>query len=203
MARDRFRFDTGSLALDLVATLGWRFGDRTEWLAQPVHFALWLQRAGLVDSPAHVGEGAHEAGLDLREAIHGAARAASEGQVPAAGDRELINRLAALPLRVPGLDQRGRLCWSATDPVTAALGTIARDAAVLMGGPDAAAIRSCEEARCRMLFLDRSRGRRRRWCSMAECGNRAKVALHRERARAADWPLRSGPNQSESTSGPA
>jgi predicted RNA-binding Zn ribbon-like protein len=202
VARDRFRFDTGSLALDLVATVGWRFGDRVEWLAEPVHFALWLQQAGLVDSPAQVGEGAHEAGLDLREAIHGAARAASEGEVPAAGDRELINRLAALPLRVPGLDQRGRLGWSATDPVTAALGTIARDAAVLIGGPDAAAIRSCEEPRCRMLFLDRSRGRRRRWCSMAECGNRAKVAAHRERARAADWPLRSGPKRSEPAGGP-
>jgi predicted RNA-binding Zn ribbon-like protein len=181
---DRFRFDSGSLALDLAATVGWRFGDAVDRVSRPADFVRWLNKAGLVDLPTEVGEAAHEAGLQLREAIHGAARAASEHQLPAADDRSLINRLARLPGRVPGIDGGGRLTWSATDPVTAALGTIARDAAVLIGGPDAATIRSCEEPRCGMLFLDRSRGRRRRWCSMAECGNRAKVAAHRERARA-------------------
>jgi predicted RNA-binding Zn ribbon-like protein len=184
VASDRFRFDTGSLALDLVATVGWRFGDPVERLPQPIDLARWLQRAGLVDSPPEVGEAAHGAWLALREAIHRAARSVSENRTPPPDDRALINQLATLPLRVPSLDVHGRLWWSATDPVTAALGTIARDAAMLIGGPDAAAIRTCHEPRCAMLFLDRSRGRRRRWCSMAECGNRAKVAAHRERARA-------------------
>jgi predicted RNA-binding Zn ribbon-like protein len=138
----------------------------------------------LVDSPPEVGEAAHAACLALREAIHRAARSACQGKVPTPDDRVFVNRLAALPLRVPGLDAQGQLWWSATDPVTAALGAIARDAVTLIGGPDAAAIRSCQEPRCAMLFVDRSRGHRRRWCSMAECGNRAKVAAHRERVRA-------------------
>jgi predicted RNA-binding Zn ribbon-like protein len=30
-------------------------------------------------------------------------------------------------------------------------------------------------------FLDTTRGRRRRWCNMAVCGNRAKQAAHRDR----------------------
>jgi len=184
VARDRFRFDAGSLALDLVATVGWRFGDPVELLARPADLARWLRQAGLAESSPEVGEASHGAWLALREAIERAARSTSEGQVPAAGDRALINQLAALPLRVPVLDARGRLQWSATDPVTAALGTIARDAAMLVGGPDAGAIRACREPRCAMLFLDRSRGRRRRWCSMAECGNRAKVSAHRRRVRA-------------------
>jgi predicted RNA-binding Zn ribbon-like protein len=102
---NRFRFDCGSLALDLAATVGQRFGEAVEQLARPSDLARWLRDAGLVDPQTAVGEAGHEAGLQLRE-------------------------------------------------------------------------------RCRMLFLDRSRGRRRRWCSMAECGNRAKVAAHRERARA-------------------
>ena len=184
MAPNGFRFDTGSLALDLVATVGWRFGDPVERLVRPTDLATWLRSTGLVDSPPEVGEAAHAACLALREAIHRTARSASEGRVPTPEDRVLINQLAALPLRVPGLDARGQLWWSAIDPVTAALGTIARDAVTVIGGPDATAIRSCQELRCAMLFLDRSRGHRRRWCSMAECGNRAKVAAHRQRARA-------------------
>jgi predicted RNA-binding Zn ribbon-like protein len=120
----------------------------------------------------------------LREAVNRAAWSVSGGTVPAAADRALINQFATLPLRVPSLDTQGQLRWLAADPVTAALGTIARDAAILIGGPDAQAIRSCQEPRCGMLFLDRSRGGRRRWCSMSACGNQAKVAAHRERARA-------------------
>ncbi|HSG18327.1 MAG TPA: CGNR zinc finger domain-containing protein, partial [Anaerolineae bacterium] len=33
------------------------------------------------------------------------------------------------------------------------------------------------------LFIDTSRNRSRRWCSMESCGNRAKVRQHRERKR--------------------
>ncbi|MCC2613730.1 ABATE domain-containing protein [Neorhizobium sp. Rsf11] len=43
-------------------------------------------------------------------------------------------------------------------------------------------IKACEGHDCTLLFIDRTRGRRRRWCSMAVCGNRAKQAAHRARA---------------------
>jgi predicted RNA-binding Zn ribbon-like protein len=196
VASDPFRFDSGSLALDLVATLGWRSGARADRLSRPEDFAAWLGHAGLASPVPEVGEAGHAAALALREAIDRAARLAARGEVPDRADRLMINRLAGLPLRVPGLDADGRLSWSATDPVTAALGTIARDAAVLVAGPDRASIRACHEPRCAMLFVDRSRGRRRRWCSMAECGNRAKVAAHRERAArsAASLPPVEGPD---------
>lgn len=186
MAADAFRFDTGSLVLDLVATVDSRSGEALERLPQPTDLARWLQGTGLLDRAAEVvevGEAAHAACLALREAIHRTALYASRGEAPLAEDRVLINQFAALPMRVPSLDPSGGLRWSATDPVTAALGTIARDAATLIGGPHAQAIRACQDPRCATLFLDRSRGHRRRWCSMAGCGNRAKVAAHRQRAR--------------------
>jgi predicted RNA-binding Zn ribbon-like protein len=44
-------------------------------------------------------------------------------------------------------------------------------------------IKSCEGAGCTLMFADHTRGRKRRWCSMAVCGNRAKAAAHRERAK--------------------
>ena len=39
-------------------------------------------------------------------------------------------------------------------------------------------IGKCANPRCFLYFRDRSRTRRRRWCSMAVCGNRMKVAAH-------------------------
>ncbi|HIC14689.1 MAG TPA: CGNR zinc finger domain-containing protein, partial [Gemmatimonadetes bacterium] len=39
-------------------------------------------------------------------------------------------------------------------------------------------IRQCASEDCIYWFLDTSKSGRRRWCSMARCGNRAKVAKH-------------------------
>ena len=48
---------------------------------------------------------------------------------------------------------------------------------------DFADIRACEGASCTLVFVDRTRRRGRRWCSMALCGNRAKQAAHRHRLK--------------------
>ncbi len=45
-------------------------------------------------------------------------------------------------------------------------------------------VRKCENPACTLVFADIKRGPRRRWCSMAVCGNRMKVAAHRSRQRA-------------------
>jgi predicted RNA-binding Zn ribbon-like protein len=45
-------------------------------------------------------------------------------------------------------------------------------------------VKACEGPACTLLFADHTRGRARRWCSMAICGNRAKQAAHRQRAKA-------------------
>lgn len=46
-------------------------------------------------------------------------------------------------------------------------------------------VKACEGPVCTLLFADHTRGHRRRWCSMAMCGNRAKQAAHRDRIRLA------------------
>ncbi|PTE07413.1 CGNR zinc finger domain-containing protein [Mesorhizobium helmanticense] len=45
-------------------------------------------------------------------------------------------------------------------------------------------VKACEGPTCTLLFADHTRGHRRRWCSMALCGNRAKQAAHRHRIKA-------------------
>ena len=45
-------------------------------------------------------------------------------------------------------------------------------------------VKACEGPACTLLFVDHTRGHKRRWCSMAMCGNRAKQAAHRQRLKA-------------------
>jgi predicted RNA-binding Zn ribbon-like protein len=48
---------------------------------------------------------------------------------------------------------------------------------------DFANVKACEGHSCTLVFADHTRGRARRWCSMAICGNRAKQLAHRKRLK--------------------
>ena len=48
---------------------------------------------------------------------------------------------------------------------------------------DLANVKACEGHSCTLVFADHTRGRARRWCSMAICGNRAKQLAHRKRLK--------------------
>lgn len=66
---------------------------------------------------------------------------------------------------------------------------VARSAAELLTSPDAQRVRECALRSCSWLFVDRSRNRRRRWCDMKTCGNRAKARRHyrrKQKSRAAE-----------------
>jgi hypothetical protein len=56
------------------------------------------------------------------------------------------------------------------------LAAIARSAAEIVIEGDAAKVRVCANPACGLFFCDKSRTHKRRWCSMAICGNRNKVA---------------------------
>jgi predicted RNA-binding Zn ribbon-like protein len=58
---------------------------------------------------------------------------------------------------------------------------VARDCIDLLGGPLSGRVRNCSGEGCGVLFLDTSRQGLRRWCSMAACGNTAKVQAFRRR----------------------
>jgi predicted RNA-binding Zn ribbon-like protein len=67
-----------------------------------------------------------------------------------------------------------------TEPFRA-LAPIARAVADVVAQRRGGEIKRCANPRCVLYFRDRSRARRRRWCSMAVCGNRMKVATHARR----------------------
>jgi predicted RNA-binding Zn ribbon-like protein len=56
------------------------------------------------------------------------------------------------------------------------LAAIARSAAEILVEGAEARVRICANPGCGLFFCDTSRAHRRRWCSMAICGNRHKVA---------------------------
>ncbi|MEP0071535.1 MAG: CGNR zinc finger domain-containing protein [Marinomonas sp.] len=56
------------------------------------------------------------------------------------------------------------------------LGKIAHEAAELLASSKHEQIKSCSNEKCILMFLDTSRSKKRRWCSMERCGNRAKAA---------------------------
>jgi len=82
-----------------------------------------------------------------------------------------------------------RFVWSradATDSLTAPLRPVVRSAAELLTSDLVDRVRECHGDDCTWLFLDQSRNRSRRWCSMESCGNRAKVRRHYRRRQGAD-----------------
>jgi predicted RNA-binding Zn ribbon-like protein len=171
---DSLRFDAGSLSLNLVATLGRRFGDPVERLPSVERLREWLRAAGL---------DAEVTGADLarvrrlRESLDELFRAALIGTRPPAGALADVNGAAASS--APRLDGLA-LAGDGLDPV---LALIAADAIRVVAGADRADLRACDADDCRMLYLSRGR-RARRWCSSERCGNRLRVAAHRARTAA-------------------
>lgn len=177
---DDLRFDSGRLSLDLMATLGNRSSER---LPDPEALAAWLVAAGLLEPGAPVAADDLGRARALRAALFGLVGVQLAGARFAPADVEALDAFAAVPAPVPRLLLvAGRLEARRPEPaVGVALGTIARDAIDLLGGPDRERLRECAADDCSGIFVDDSRGSRRRWCSSARCGNRARVAAHRAR----------------------
>ncbi len=74
--------------------------------------------------------------------------------------------------------------WTDIDEhLTSLLWPIARAATTLLTSPDLARVRECAGDPCGWLFLDLSKNGSRRWCDMADCGNRAKARRYRARKK--------------------
>jgi predicted RNA-binding Zn ribbon-like protein len=76
--------------------------------------------------------------------------------------------------------------WSDTsETLDQVLWPIVRSATELLTSKDLERVRQCADDRgCGYLFIDMSRNRSRRWCSMESCGNRAKAQRHYRRSLA-------------------
>ena len=197
------RLVAGRLCLDFVNTVEWRGapGQRLERLTDYGELLLWSAAAGLLDD------------ADCRLRSEEAARrpsAATSVVRQAVAARELLAGLLAGDAGLRGLADfnwllrqmpRGGLradgkghTWrfDGGDRLGDPLWPVLWDAAALLASPDLDRVSHCRNARCGWFFLDHSRNRSRRWCSMDSCGNRAKARRHYARHKAAAEVRRTG-----------
>jgi predicted RNA-binding Zn ribbon-like protein len=180
------RFDSGRTCLDLLATT-----HPVERLDSVTVLCAWITGAGLVPAgtPLTHADASWLVGFrELRGRVGqlvpgGLAPEGRPYDVALARVNEIARAAPPAPRAVPGAD--GALVRELAGPPAceALLGAVARDVVELLTDPVArAGLRQCEGDNCPIVYLDTSRGRRRRWCSSEVCGNRERVARHRRRA---------------------
>ena len=183
-------------SLDFVNTYGLTHGHHFDDFSTTRQAIDWLhQRTGLdpavvADSPAELARITR-----ARSAFRELWDATAEGRPVAEAAVREVNRVlrhrSVLALEVTPPDGAGvglRLASRFTgDEVDCALAELAEPLVRAVGGDEAPKARICANDTCRWVFFDNSRTHQRRWCEMASCGNRAKAARHRARARASQF----------------
>ncbi|MFI0776522.1 CGNR zinc finger domain-containing protein [Streptomyces sp. NPDC021212] len=180
---DEFVFVSGRLCLDLAGTQLWRRSLHTELLVTPDDLRRWTVLAEIVDDPGSVDSRGLERVRHVREAVYTLVRRWPLGDPDAAAEEALaeVNEAARLPLPKIQLTKSGQLMRVGS--IDEVLGAVGRDAVDLLGSAQFSRMRECANQDCTRLFVDLSRSRARRWCGMAECGNRHKAATYRKRKK--------------------
>ena len=203
----KFELIGGNISLDFINTLDdrasgqpkellksyydlARFGEDTGILT-PEQLDYFFEQIPLMPDQA---EEALRRAINLREALHAIFAAVMKKQTAPQHAMERLNANlhdAALHSRLVQselTEREGRLEWrfdNMTSSFNAMLWPIARAAADLLASSDLALVRACSSPTCQWLFLDTSKNHHRRWCSMKQCGNRAKVRKFYARRRQA------------------
>lgn len=177
------------VSLDLLNTRHNQDGHPVDLIATAAQAQRWLRReAGRLPWHGRVTPSDLRALHALRDTLGPLFAALRLGSEPAAASIAAFNRILSEPTDTPqlGWDVKGPQpqADTAIAPINLLLHAIARDALQLLTGPDAARVRECAQPGCRLQFV--ARNPRRRWCSSATCGNRARVSRHYARSRVAD-----------------
>jgi predicted RNA-binding Zn ribbon-like protein len=181
-------FVGGHVVLDLANTVFHRKepAAENELLKSVRDVSSWCQSAGLISQAdarklnSHAGDELVAAVHRVRDHVWAAFDAISVGDAPPAKAVGALLRQAGRGMSaevVSFVDARmTKVAGTFGDPdaVPSALALLAVQALVAL---PADRVRSC--ARCGWLFVDVSKGGRRRWCSMSTCGNREKANRRR------------------------
>ena len=199
-----FQIIAGELCLDFINTLDNRpvperrkellttYQDLADWAVQAGAVST-LQRAELLrEAGTHpkAADGALRKAIALRECLYRIITNLLRNRQASSDDLAAFNSyqqeaFSNLQLK----EARGgyRLGWK-DDPsqFDSILWPIVRSASDLLTSPDLENVHECDMDTCRWMFVDRSKNRRRRWCDMKICGNRAKARkfYHRQTSAA-------------------
>ena len=193
------------VALDFLNSIASPVDVPVEWLGNGEALVRWLRQAGLVPEDA-LQALIDKAGPGELDAVASQARALREWfrafvhkhrdeplSEAALKELEPVNRILArderfgqIALNAKGYGSPSPFVWvehRKWPACEALLVPIADSMAQLVCEENFSYVKACEGHVCSLLFLDKTRRHARRWCSMAICGNRAKVAAFRARSQ--------------------
>ena len=196
-------FIADSPGLDFLNSIATQVDRPVDWLDSGEGLAMWLAEANLVPQEA-LNAATERAALGELDKVAGKARALREWfrgfvrkhmgrPLPPGAIRELtpLNRLlerdetfSRITVDRNGdggrLELRVKRRWRSPESLLLPIGEAL---AKFVCEENFADVRACEGHSCTLMFVDHTRRRGRRWCSMAICGNRAKQAAHRNRLK--------------------
>jgi predicted RNA-binding Zn ribbon-like protein len=188
---ERQRLVGGELCLDFANTVnGHSRLDLHEYLKDYRDLVLWGRHAGILNSSegknllleahkdAPAAYSVFQRGKELRETIFRIFSSVSRGREANKADLLYLNAVwrdgmghARLIPSAGGFE----LGWDDEPCLESPLRAATASAVRLLTSPQAQMVRQCAGEGCDWLFVDTSRNHLRKWCSMDECGNRAKM----------------------------
>jgi predicted RNA-binding Zn ribbon-like protein len=177
-----FSFVSGSAALDLAGTLKWRRTEPEELLTGPADLERWLDACTDLPGDVSVTQDAFLQAIGLREAVY---QLATDRLAGRGFDRQALDAVNHLAREAGLTVQLSDTGTRRSGNIDAVLAELARDAVTVLADREAH-MKECGRPACTRIYLDRSRGARRTWCGMDECGNRVKAAAYRARKRRTD-----------------
>jgi predicted RNA-binding Zn ribbon-like protein len=196
-------FIADSPGLDFLNSVATPVDVPIDWIVDGEGLLAWLEQSGLVSTdvlnavrkramPGELDRLAAQA-RSLREWFRAFVHERKGRQLKAADLNELepLNLLLARDEgfgRIVAHEEEGETAlsfqhqrrWSSPESLLLPIGEIL---AKFVCDEDFSYVKACEGPTCTLMFADHTRGRARRWCSMSACGNRAKQAAHRSRAK--------------------
>jgi predicted RNA-binding Zn ribbon-like protein len=180
-------FVANDLALDFINSAYGPNDHRVEVFADDKAVVEWLATAGVLDQRAvRAPKGVAVLATDLREEARLLLTAAQAGRTLRA---TLVNKVLEEGRPIRRLESTAGGAAAALvehrrdDGAESLLEPVAAAIARLLSGGDLENVRKCEAHDCTLLFHDTTKSKKRRWCSMALCGNRMKVAAFRSRRK--------------------
>src|ERR1700722_15657869 len=194
-------FVADALGLDFLNSVATPVDTEVDWIDDGDGLLAWLEQAQLVPAetlemlrtramPGEVDTVAAQA-RGLREWFRGFVRQHKGRPLTSEvlSELEPLNRLlerdegfgrVAARDQASGLEFRAMRRWRSPEALLLPVGEAL---AKFVCEEDFSNVKACEGPACTLMFADHTRGRARRWCSMAICGNRAKQAAHRSRLK--------------------
>ena len=183
----------GALCLDFTNTVHcYGCEDPGEYLNTYHDLVAWSRHVGTIsddeagilsrraDAQPAEAKNTHKRAIELRKTIYRIFTVTLKDQSPAREDLAVFNRyLAEIMMGSQIVEVQDGFRWEMNgdkEKLDWILNPVIRSAVDLLVSEEFRRIKKCADPTCGWLFLDISRNRSRRWCDMADCGNRAKAS---------------------------